>query len=199
MLESEGDAAGNYYTLVAAGLRRPGSDTFNELRPIVDQMIFPNYFEHIQYAALSLNDTGAEVYGSCTISLKSALIQQRSSVFETNSLLYMVERGLPIPDALRIPAGLRAPWSARGRLAVAKLWSEIRPNATDGGFPSVLISRHPSSKQDDFIEVHIFGGLTTYTIESVQLSSVHNKRERLYVDAIQDICSSMGVPVSRQQ
>jgi hypothetical protein len=194
MLNSEDDASGNFYALTAAHLRQPDSDLLNRMRPIVDQSIFPNYYRDIQFAGLSLSQHGLTNYGSCSISLKSEMIEHRATVFDNNILTWMIGRNPNLTEFLDIPPGHRATWTDRARLAVAKLATLLHCDFSEDAFGELLLRCGTDSTDDDFIEVHLWGKITTLTIESISLGIGTTRLERTYLSAIRDILTKLEIP-----
>lgn len=189
MLSSEDDISHNYYRQVDAGLRLGNSDKWNSVRVIADNLFFPGYYRDIRFAALSLTSLGLPSYGACSLVLKDQMIQNRASVFEKNTIIWINDTFSDKEDlfALReVPPGFRASWMDRGQLAVAKLYSGI----VDGreSPEEVLIKRADSTEGDDFIEVHIWGPLTKNCVEEISLPAGRDveKRERIHLRVIMD-------------
>jgi hypothetical protein len=167
----------------------------NRLRPVVDQIMFPNYYRRIQFAALGLADQGLASYGSCAIWLKSDMIENRASVFDSNTLIWLLDKSPRFEEILDVSPGYRATWGDRARLAVAKLAPLIRHGLSIDEFDDVLLHRGANTKEDDFIEVHIWGKLTSWTIQSVHLGEGKDDTEHLYLNSIRDILHHQHIPV----
>jgi hypothetical protein len=191
-LRSENDISGNFYRLIDAGLRLPQSDTWNKIRVIADDIVFPGYGEEIRFASLSLSDDGLLAYGACSMVLRSAMIESRASVFEGNTVLVLdalVADRIDLASLVEGFVGLRAVWEDRGRMAVIK--SSERDLTLS--FPELLMSSGATTADDDFIEVHIWGELTMQAIECVTLPATGVGRESLYLDVIRDRLDAVGV------
>src|SRR5271165_3613861 len=117
-----------------------GRDRRVDLAPIdddrraTDVLLFPSYFEHIVFAALSLDGVGTKNYGNCSLVLKEMAIESRASVFEKNSVTFCREAALGVGRPL--PAGHRAAWSQRHELAGVKLGLTPRFNHAEIIIPS---------------------------------------------------------------
>lgn len=156
----------SFHAQVDSGARMPRlGDHFEEKRPIVDAAIFPRYHDKINFAALSLGGPVPSNYGQYTIVLKDTLIAKRSSVFEENSFLFIERHQVQV--AGNVPRGFRAVWNERHVLAVAKHANEIQAQITPDKFPGILSNNQRAKQDPDFIEVHIFGGLTRAAIDRV--------------------------------
>ena len=157
----------SFYDLVRAGVRLPSEGFWDQVREAVDSRLFNYYKEHIRFAALSLNRRGLSHYGDCYLVLKENMIAHRATVFEENSVVFMHRRQVPITGEL--PTGYRAIWQDRGRLAVAKLAASISPNTVTADFPTLLLRDGKKPEDDQFVEVHIYGSLSIYSVAEVSL------------------------------
>lgn len=150
---------------VEAGIRLPEDNEWDAARGAANQILFPNYARHIAFAALSLDGGGLTHYGAYAIVLREGMIEGRATVFEENSLRF-VQR-LRIVPGTPVPRGYRAVWSARGRLAVAKLHHRLDVDTNPDDFPSILLREGGSGADEDFVEVHIYGPIHRRAIERV--------------------------------
>jgi hypothetical protein len=156
----------NYYRQSEGEVRLPENNPFDRGRSAVDGTLFPNYHRHICFAALSLNNLGPTRYGSYTIVLKDKMIFQRATVFEENSFSFcQTKHRIVVGDP--IPAGYRAVWGERDKLAVAKLHSRIEAKTRPEEYPTILLHQGGDPLNDDFIEVHIWGPIHRTAIERV--------------------------------
>ena len=166
----------NYYELIEGGIRLPDGDDWDMLRQLADTLLFPHSKEEIRFGALSLNELGLTNYGSCSIVLRENMIAHRSSVFEENSALFMEHRGVSMSRKTKVPPGYRANWADRGKLCVSKLGSRISAASTPADFSGILLKQGVTSGDDDFIEVHIWGPMSIFTIEKVVVDPKLSKR-----------------------
>src|SRR5271157_3305083 len=74
----------SYYAQLASGARIAEDNEWDRTRTQVDAALFPNFYENIVLASLSLDSRGMSGYGSYVIVLKKPLIARRASVFEAN-------------------------------------------------------------------------------------------------------------------
>jgi hypothetical protein len=158
--------------------------------------------DKLHYAALSLNDAGLNSYAQddlpVTVWLSERMVSHRTTVFETNSGLH-VERGHS-----KFPLGWRATWEDRGKLGVAKLADRLTQNTQSAEFHEILLRPGPTSLDDDFIEVHVFGTMTIRTFENVIVtttppttaSGLRNRpnRNTTSPDVLRDYCDKHDVP-----
>jgi hypothetical protein len=164
-----------FYRQLDDGEREPLDNGFDQQRQGVDATYFPHYFKEIHFAALSLNGCGLESYGEWHLTLRTPTIAHRSSVFEENTLVFTQKHGVNPVDGP--PAGYRAAWDARQRLAVAKLGDAIDGTTAPRDYPGILMKQTGQTDQDDFIEVHIYGTLDERCIESFRLPRKPKNKE----------------------
>lgn len=158
--------AGTYYQQIEAEMRVPDGDRWDALRRITDEALFPGYKDNIRFAALSLDHTGPRSYGPTTLTFRTDLIAHRASVFEENTVVFMERRDVKLKDAPSVATGFKAPWGARGQLAAAKLGTRLSPSTLPTEFAGLLMQQGPTSADEDFVEVHIYGPVTIRTFES---------------------------------
>lgn len=157
---------GTFYDLKGAGLLRPPAAQMEAARQSAEPLVFLNYQEKIQFAALTLDDTGLFAYGNCAMILQESKIANRATVFEENCVLFCQRHNIG-PAQPTVPPGYRATWARRDDLVVAKLGTRLGASAQESDFPSILISPGSDPSKDDFVEVHIYDRLHRSAIEYV--------------------------------
>jgi len=156
-----------YHPAVRSGLRTPQNNGWDDIRETNDARINPHFFAELHYAALSLNDEGIPHYGDYAISLETSFISERTTVFEENPALFNIKH--PMSKDRMVPLGYRATWSARSKLAIAKLQFKISPITNHADFPDILMEKTVDASGDsDFIEVHVYGKLHARTFQHVR-------------------------------
>lgn len=185
-----------YYQLIEAQVRLPEGSKWDSLRRVADSAIFKDQMQHIRFAALSLDNRGLSNYGGCSMVLRSDLIAHRASLFEENSVLFMKHHNVLMSEADKLPPGHKAVWQQRAKLCVAKLASKITTSTKPLSFPALLLKEGMTSEDDDFVEVHIWGPMTSRTIERVALASKMTKAERPIAKAIREKLNKIGVAVN---
>lgn len=159
----------SFYQLASAGVRMPSLSLCDEIRTSVDERLFPYYKDHILMAALSADGWGLTHYGDCHLEIKPEMMETRSSVFEQNSLLFITDI-LELRHGKAIPAGHRALWEERGKLAVVKHQDELDADTSPAHYPALLLSSGVQAGKDErFIEVHIYGSLSMLSVAAVRL------------------------------
>jgi hypothetical protein len=154
-----------FHSQVRAQSRIPEENGWDQGRGAADGTIHPNYYEHINYAALSIDGFGVLWWGDYSIVLKQSHIVCRTTVFEENPFTFC-ER-YRITAGRLPPPGFRGTWGARHELAMAKLVGKIEPTLATDKYASILLSRGTSKADADFVECHIYGPLHRSSIERV--------------------------------
>ncbi|MES9969175.1 MAG: hypothetical protein ABW092_04020 [Candidatus Thiodiazotropha sp.] len=133
-------------------------------RQSVDAKLFPNYFETITFASLTLDGNGcSSTFGQCHLMLKTSMIEHRASVFIGNSFDIITDLNLK-PDKA-VPVGYRATWNNRGKLATVKKSSDFSDITNNNDFSTLL-----NDGSNDFVEVHVCGSISQRTFEKVVVS-----------------------------
>lgn len=149
----------------------PSLSLCDEIRTSVDERLFPYYKDHILMAALSADGWGLPHYGDCHLEIKPEMMETRSSVFEQNSLLFITDI-LELRHGKAIPAGHRALWEERGKLAVVKHQDELDADTPPAHYPALLLSAGAQHGEDDqFIEVHIYDSFSMRSVAAVRIDS----------------------------
>ncbi len=180
----------NYHRQLASGARIAEDNQWDRTRTQVDAALFPNFHQGIVSASLSLDGRGMSGYGGYVMVLREPLIARRASVFEANP--YDLADKLKWLLTKPIPPGYRAPWNERGLLAKAKLHAELAANTKDADFPSILAFDRGGTGNSDFIEVHIYGPLSRYTVEKVIGPEPRTKEDRLIFRRLKRWLSEIG-------
>jgi hypothetical protein len=167
LARSDREVYSTYYKQIEAEVRLPDDSQWDSLRRIAEEALFPGYKEDIRFAALTLDDRGLPNYGDCFFTLRSSMIAHRSTVFETNDVLFMSRRNLSLSEMAELPPGNRAAWADRATLCVAKLGPRLDRSMGRADFPAVLVQPGASTKDDEFVEVHVFGPLTIRSVEKI--------------------------------
>jgi hypothetical protein len=155
----------NYNLQVGAQQRRPAAPDDDRRRRGVEAILFGRYGDHIRYAALSLDGRGVQSYGPFAIQLRQIAVRKRASVLEENCYQFVEIHGLKPGDP--IPPGYRAAWAERHILAVAKLSHFLTPQTQDAEFAGLLLRSTQKRADDEFMEVHLYGGFNSQAVEAV--------------------------------
>ena len=146
--------------------RAPAAYDDDRLRRTVEALLFGSYGKQIRYAALSLDGNGLNSYGECAMEINSEYIQDRSSLLESNSFdfaqkLNLLNRAYDDNEKEKIPFGYVSTWRDKHKLSVAKLGDKINSNTTKTEFAKILLRTTKDRKTDEFIEVHIYGPISS--------------------------------------
>ncbi len=166
LVKSDDKLMGTFYDLKGAGLLRPSASEMEASRQSAEPLLFLNYHEKIQFAALTLDDTGLFNYGNCAMIFQEAKIANRATVFQENCVLFCQRHALG-PGKTTVPPGYRATWGHREDLVVAKLGPRLGVHTQESDFPSILLSSGSDPSKDDFVEVHIYDRLHRSALEYV--------------------------------
>jgi hypothetical protein len=196
LITSDNQLYATYYKLIGSGVRLPDDNKWDALRRVADDALFTGYKEHIRFAALTLDGIGTINYGDCFLVLRTNMIAHRASVFEENSVLFMDHHDIRMKDAHKLPRGYRANWEDRAKLSVAKLAAKIDEAAPPGAYSGLLLRQGPTSDEDDFVEVHIWGPMTIRTIEEVIPNPRLRRPPRALNRANKERLKKFGVKVS---
>jgi hypothetical protein len=183
-----------YYQLIEDGLKLPDNDEWNVARATTDTVLFPDYKQHIRFAALSLDGVGLSSFGSCSIELRDEMIAHRASVFDENSVLFMERHGVKVSRNPNVPKGYRAIWGERDKLCVAKLAARVDSATTPNQYSGLLLTQGASPETHEFVEVHIFGPMTALTMAKVTIT-VSKPRSKVTIRALKSNLAKHGVSV----
>lgn len=189
------DVFETYYDLERLRLRASSSKRFDwaKLRPQAEIELLGSHhhINQIHYACLSIDGTGLESYGDCTVALSEAMIAHRASCFEGNTAVVFAEKH-------HFSQFLRSGWTNRHRICFATCGRDLDSSCTESEFPGILVKVVGKPEDDWFIEVHVFGPMTAKTFEAVRVNVTrHSHREELLRDAVQQKLDGIRFEVIR--
>ncbi len=164
LVKSDDKLMGTFHDLKGAGLLRPSSAAMEASRQSAEPLVFLNYYEKIQFAALTIDDTALFTYGNCAMFFQENKIANRATVLEENCVFFCQRRDIG-PARPTIPPGYRATWAQRADLVIAKLGPRLSTTMQEADLPSMLLSSGSDPSKDDFVEVHIFDRIHRSAIE----------------------------------
>ena len=170
LVKSDDKLLGTFHDLKGAGLLRPAATEMEAARQSAEPLVFLNYHEKIQFAALTLNDEGLFTYGNCAMVFQDEKIANRATVFEENCVFFCQRHNLG-PAKTKVPPGHRATWENRGDLVAAKLGARLQASTAASEFPSLLLNSNINPLKDDFVEVHIYDRLHRSALDYVVVKS----------------------------
>jgi len=182
--------------MVRAEARLPEDTIIERERLLADDLLFPHYKDAIRFAALSLDGKGVTQYGRCSVVLADASVRRRATAFEKNSVDFCRERGLGFGNSSsprHVPAGYRATWDEKGKLAASKLEGAITPATAERDFPEILLD----NDLRDFVEVHIYGPLHRRAIASINISGGGHPSDEALMLEIERRAEEVGVVVGK--
>ncbi len=182
------------YALQLEGQSRvPVDNRFDRQRSSVESAFFPDYYKHIRFAALSLKDVGHVAYGKCSVALKDGSIQARASVFDSPLFAFAQRHNVGL--GTEIPAGYRASWDQRSRLAAIKFSRRIVGMTTIDEMQGLLL---PTSDDtlSDCVEVHVFGSISLHSIEKITFFPESDEEDRLMQQSVILRAKKQGINVA---
>ena len=204
LVENERRVFATFYKRVEEGLQIPTGGKWDVLRGIAEHALYQHQKAHVRFAALSLDHVGVKNYGECHVTLKEDMISERTSTFEDNNVVFLVEtQASSMRDAVDLPAGHISDWQNRYQLAVAKHTKTLPqnpPNQAESA--SILIDQGKTTADDRCIELHIWGPMTVITIEKVVIIPQKVKRKKrpkkAEIASLREILDDYGVEVIEQ-
>ena len=187
----------NYHQRILSGERNPANLENAAHREMVGAKLFPGYKENMQYAALSPDGRGLMNYGPVTLQwdVKKHYLGIRATLIEENSYMLFKRLGLGDPET-PIPAGYRAIWEDRVKLAVAKHANRLTPATDESELVNLLISPADDFADDEFVEVVIYTekGLDTVDVTMVTVQkSPKDRNESLRLEILREQCANLGI------
>ena len=96
--------------------------------------------------------------------LDDRFIEKRATALETNSYKFLERH----PDK---PPGYVSTWHEKSKLAVAKYSDQIKTDTTENQFEDILLFSDGNRSTDEFIEVLIYGPISSEAIRAVRVTS----------------------------
>ncbi len=166
----------NYDFRVVTRERDPASEENHTERAMVGEKLFPTCHQHIHYASLSPDGRGLLTYGDGKVAVcwdvTPDYLERRISLLDENSyFLYdcyaLGERGATIP------AGHRATWRDRSKLAAAKVSSSLTSAVDEDGLMQLLQKAGATREDDSYMEIAIYAesGLDTENVTKVTVQT----------------------------
>jgi hypothetical protein len=192
----------NYDQRVSSGERAPAASVNHSDREMVGEKLYPMYSDRISYAALSLNGRAPMSYGPVAVQWKvePLYLGRRASLLEDNSFTFFNKHRLGHHLGTQIPAGYRAVWEDRAKLAVAKFSSELSASTGQTELPGLFLKDGTGRGDEEFIEVAIYiggdadAGLDAEDVDLVTLQRAATTPEEGHrVDLIRDICANRHI------
>jgi hypothetical protein len=179
LVKSDNKLLGTFYDLRGAGLLRPAATEMEASRQSAEPLVFLNYQQKIQFAALTLSDDALFAYGDCAMVFQDSAIAHRATVFEENCVFFCERYGRG-PGRTNLPPGYRATWDQRHELAAAKLAPKLHSGTQEADFPGILLHTDAKdTRNDDFIEVHIYDRVHRSALDYVVLRSKRASRGQI--------------------
>ena len=145
----------------------PEGGEFDVFRPASEASLFTGYEDRIHYAMLSFEDVGPHHYGDVSLVFKEEAISHRATVFQENSGMFPVKNEISVSDLTHLPKGKHATWEDRGKLCAAKLAAEVEAKMTLDQYQDLIVRLGTHGKDDEFLEVNIYGSINRQAIKKV--------------------------------
>jgi hypothetical protein len=126
--------------------------------------------------------------------LREGVIEDRSTVFEENSLDFCEKHDLGVKKH-KVPAGFRATWQRRDQIAAAKLADSLAPDTPTDAFPGILSKVGTPPARDEFVEVHIYGPLHRRSIAKAVIKRPKHAPDVVLVEAMDSQLTSVGATI----
>jgi len=168
----------------------------------VNERLFPNYGQHIVFAALSTDGAGLGKYGAVAVTwnVSPHYLGRRATLLEENSYVFYERYKLGALRGPGPPLGFRAVWEDRKWLVVAKIEPSLTTATPGSSLPRLVLSSGVSKMDDTYVEVTIYAddeGLDTLDVAGVKALKVFaDADETLAWAHVQEACKRRGVPSS---
>ncbi|WP_231420772.1 hypothetical protein [Sphingomonas sp. Leaf205] len=189
-VNSEDELYLNFYQLKKRGVKSV-DDRYNRQRVSAENTVSPGFYEELTVGALTVDGEGMSYYGPWSVIVRDDHIRLRASVFWSNPFLLLQSEKVISGDDL--PEGFRAPWSARSRLAVAKLGSRLSAADDDDAIATRFMGPDRSSEHCDFIEVHVHHEIHVDGIERIKEPALIPPIDRTEWEFLREKLSAKGV------
>lgn len=191
LLEDGRRTYSTYHMELNAGARVPEDNVFDRIRTQFENALFPNFYNDIRFAALTLDGRWLKSFGDFAMILKEKMIERRATVFEENPYYLAQRHKIQLTEAF--PLGYRAVWSRRGDLAMAKLYPKLDSGTDSGKYASFLMSSNAKDGREDYIEVHIFGSFNRSAIERIIGQVPISREDKLIWRSLKKSADKIGV------
>ncbi|WP_380784903.1 hypothetical protein [Sphingomonas sp. R86521] len=189
-VNSEDELYLNFYGLRKRGMKAV-DDRYNRQRVSAENTVSPGFYEDLIVGALTIDDQGMSYYGPWSVIIRDDHIRPRASVFWENPFPFL--KRMKVISGDDAPEGFRAPWSARSRLAVAKLGGRLNADDDEDAIAETFIGPDRGSEHCDFIEVHVYHELHVDGIERIEAPVLVPSGERTEWEFLRKKLSAKGV------
>ena len=193
LAKSDNEIYVSYYKLIEADLKLPSGSKWDIFRRLAEESLFPGYRERIRFGSLSFTKEGSKNYGECSFVLRNKMIAPRASVFEENCVIFMKRHRLLFDELDDLPKGYRATWNDRGKLAAVKAAGDIKPETDPDEYQEILLHNAPDSKDDVFVEVHVYGPITVRTMEHVTVTNPKRRQDKIFLKSLENKLKKFSV------
>lgn len=190
LIENSKSLYTNYHQTVRAGIRKAATEEFDRHRRAVDALLFGRYGEELTFAALSLTGRGLCSYGGFFLQLRDIAVAGRATLLEENSFNFVEHHNLGF--GTQVPLGYRSSWNKRARLVVAKLADQLSADTSDDDFANFLLFDSGERKNDQFVEVQIYGNFDLAAVDRIYSPQPKGGAERTTVAVLKELFENSG-------
>jgi hypothetical protein len=189
----------NYYHRVEYRDRDIADETRHADRSSVNDRIYPGYGKHLHYGVMSPDCRGLGNYGPVALRWRVLphYLQTRATLLEDNEYKFFDDHALAGRGA-KVPAGYRAIWEDRSRLAVAKLAPRLNSSTGVAELSGLLMESGADRSSDRFIEVAMYAedGIDSRDIDQVVLlEPLTDPLAQLRWQIVEETCQRRGIQV----
>lgn len=156
----------NYQMMIESEMRKPADFENDTERRTVDSALWGSFDKKIRFAALSLNHQGLTSYGCCSATFKDITMDGTATVLIENSYDFARRHEIKTRDC-KLPVGYRAVWSQRHKLVMTKMVDKLIEQDDCTDYAELLLFSELDRSTDQFVEVHIYGGLPLKAINVI--------------------------------
>jgi hypothetical protein len=185
----------SFHNEISSGARIVEDNKWDKVRGSVDELLFPEYSSKINFGALSLDKIGDSYYGGYSLTIDTAAVAKRSTLFHQNSIKFMCSNS--INAGTEIPLGYRCCWEDRGQLSAIKLSQEIGDDTDQSSFPSYLLKQASDEDSDgEYIEVHIYGYISGAAVRHIFKNDDYEPGEESMLNSRVTKAKIRGIPLT---
>ena len=193
LIDTEHRTYSSYHKELSAGTRVASNNIFDRTRTQFENALFPNFYENICFAMLTLDDSWVSWFGDYAMILKDPMIAHRTTVFEENPFHFARRFKLLLTET--IPPGYRAVWDQRHDIAKAKLYSKLNSHTQKQDYPHILMNNIKGNEDADYTEVHIYGPFTKAAIDKIIGPKPRSREDRIIWRKFKASAEDVGITV----
>jgi hypothetical protein len=191
LLASDDTLYSSYRRLVGTA-RRPAQPQNDRDRVTVEGKLYGSSGGEVVYAALAAGPHGLISYDPISVTLTEQAVMTRSSLLEENSYSFAKRHDLRVLGPM--PTGYLATWDNRAELVIAKLGSTLTAGLEPTPLADWILRSDGDRETDEFIEVHIWGGVHRDGVEGMAVSdAISDEDEQAFARLAKAKALSRGI------